>query len=515
MKRRAMFSVVLITALLFICDHVWAEGQTNPRRSHVEETIKWREKETGIKPSTEKVPGLFLAGNPTLTVTCNRVPTLAATGKFTVTVNNSDGSDWRYEYGICDYGRDPNGYIYYGNQTASRTFEDFTFYTAGEYKLFVFLFRADKPKVRVASASYSFSVAAKSGYPTLEEKAQAIVNECKVSGNNWQTALNLHNWLTQHVYYDQNYEYYGADVLFRGKGVCDSYSKAFKLLCETAGITAERVTSNVQNHAWNVIKFGSTWYQVDVTWDDPSGGTSAVSGNEHFAYFCLSDSVMFLDHKHIDVSYDPGCPSMEMNYYIRKNTWQTYGKYNSSGATIMGDLLDLIDRGFAAFELYLNKWEIYYQGTTGYGMMAPHYGIYVYGMEQAAWELTNGGSLKVEIGLHYVENKKNESFVSVRVTGWNISETGTLALPASVTTIDANAFEGIKSTTVIIPDGCTKISPGAFRNSGVRRMYVPTTVTTVADNAFDGCGRIIFILDETESEFAEMARQNGHLVVEP
>ena len=29
------------------------------------------------------------------------------------------------------------------------------------------------------------------------------------------------------------------------------------------------VTSEVINHAWNLIKLDGEWYQVDVTWDDP------------------------------------------------------------------------------------------------------------------------------------------------------------------------------------------------------------------------------------------------------
>lgn len=503
MRKRAILLILLAAAILFMCGSAMAEGQTNPRRKHVEKTIQWRKE--------KRIPGLFRTGGPALIIECDEEPALGEPGKFTVTVNNSDDdADWYYEYGISDTGRDEDGYVYFGEETDSNVFEGFTFYTAGEYELSVFLYQADDLENTVARASFPFTVEPKTGYPTLEEKAQEIVDECSAAGDTWQTALNLHDWLTEHTYYDLNYEYYGADVLFRGKGVCDSYSKAFKLLCNTAGITVERVTSNDQNHAWNVIKFGDTWYQVDVTWDDPSGGTEAVSGREHYAYYCLSDEVMFLDHTHYDVSFDPGCTSMAMNYYIKTGTWQAFGQYDNSGNTVIGYFLNQLDLGYAHCEFPLDDWVYYWPGGgTGYGMMAVRYGIYVAGMQQTDWELENGGALKADIRLEY-----DDGFVTLDAR-WDLEETGTLLLPPLTKTIGENAFENTGATTVVIPDGCTTIGAEAFKNSGVRTMDVPATVTTVADSAFDGCGRILFILHEADSDFADFARQKGHLVAEP
>lgn len=515
-----MFIAFLIMAIMLFAvgSAAMAEGQTNPRRKHVEETIQWRDTE-------KRRDGLFLASPPALTVTCNRTPTLTTPGKFTVKVNSGDtNTEWAYEYGICDTARDPGGYIYFSNNpTLSNKFEDFTFWTSGEYRLYVFLYKVtrdtkgnisyikeiDSNNIQIR-CSIDFTVADTDDHLTLEEKAQEIVNECR-AGSTWQTALNLHDWLTKHTYYDLNFEYFGADVLFRGKGVCDSYSKAFKLLCNTAGITAERVTSNEQNHAWNALKIGSTWYQVDVTWDDPSGGTAAVSGKEHYVYYCLSDDVMFLDHTRRDVSFDPGCPSMAMNYYIKKNKWQTFGKYDSGGNTVMGYFQNALDQGVANPVFYLSNWDFYWpSGDTGYSMGGPvRYAIYVTGMKQTDWVL-NGEPLLAEIGFNY-----DDGYVSLEVRWRDVVETGTLTLPLSTETIDEGAFEGIQATTVVIPYGCTEINSGAFRNSGVRTVYVPETVTVVADDAFEGCDQIIFILDAVDSDFADYAKEKGHLVVEP
>lgn len=504
MRIRTAAIILLMIACLLICGTVLAEGQTNPRRKHVEETIQWK--------NEKRIAGLFRSGGPTLEITCSKEPTLAEPGIFAVTViNGGDYTDWRFEYGVTDTGRDPNGYIYFSDTTDSGTFDDFVFCTAGEYELDVFLYREDDLRNYAAKLSYPFTVSAMSGYPTLEEKAQEIVNECSVSGNAWQTALNLHDWLTHHTYYDLNYEYYGADVLFRGKGVCDSYSKAFKLLCNTAGITAERVTSRAQNHAWNVIRFGSTWYQVDVTWDDPSGKTEAVSGDEQYAYYCLSDDMMFLDHIRYDISYNPGCPSMEMNYYFKTNTWQLLGKHNSNGDTVMGYFLNEMEQGDASpvFDYLTGDWDYYWpDGDTCFPLAEVQRAIYITGLKQTDWTL-DGELLKINIEINH-----SDWFVTLNA-GWDIPETGTLMLPRVTKSIGDNAFEETNATTVMIPDGCTKIGAGAFRNSCVRTMYVPSSVTTVADDAFDGCGRIIFILDVSDSDFADFVRGKGHMAAEP
>ena len=70
----------------------WAEGQVNPRREHVLETLKWRNREETARMMRSR-PGVYLAGTPSVSVVCDRAPTLARAGKFTVTVANDDGSD--------------------------------------------------------------------------------------------------------------------------------------------------------------------------------------------------------------------------------------------------------------------------------------------------------------------------------------------------------------------------------------------------------------------------------------
>ncbi len=69
-----------------------------------------------------------------------------------------------------------------------------------------------------------------------------------------------------------------------GKGVCETYAKAFDYLTSLIGIDAVTVSGNAgketdenwYGHAWNIVKIDGVWYNVDSTWGDQKD----ISGNE-------------------------------------------------------------------------------------------------------------------------------------------------------------------------------------------------------------------------------------------
>ncbi|MBQ8902799.1 MAG: hypothetical protein IJY73_00685, partial [Oscillospiraceae bacterium] len=85
--------------------------------------------------------------------------------------------------------------------------------------------------------------------------------------------------------------------------VCEGYSRAFKVLCDVAGITCVLTdgTEDGGAHMWNYAKVGGDWYAVDVTWNDPTGGESGkLSGFENENYLLVGsdtriDSEAFSD----------------------------------------------------------------------------------------------------------------------------------------------------------------------------------------------------------------------------
>lgn len=91
--------------------------------------------------------------------------------------------------------------------------------------------------------------------------------------------------------YPDAYESYGA--LVNGKAVCEGYAKAFKLLCDRAGIPCVLVggKANGGDHMWNYVMIGNTWYLVDLTFDDPIGGEPTDS------YFLKGEETAGADHQ--------------------------------------------------------------------------------------------------------------------------------------------------------------------------------------------------------------------------
>lgn len=100
--------------------------------------------------------------------------------------------------------------------------------------------------------------------------------------------------LSTRVTYDKTAEraHEAAGALLDGLAVCDGYAKAFKILCDAAGIPCVVIAGTaIQNettepHAWNYVQMeDGLWYAVDTTWNDD--GESASS-----AYFLLGASTV-------------------------------------------------------------------------------------------------------------------------------------------------------------------------------------------------------------------------------
>lgn len=67
------------------------------------------------------------------------------------------------------------------------------------------------------------------------------------------------------------------DVGNGGVAVCEGYAKAANVILNELGVKTRIVTSNIQNHAWNIVKIGDKWYNLDVTWNDDDGGNYDIS----------------------------------------------------------------------------------------------------------------------------------------------------------------------------------------------------------------------------------------------
>lgn len=91
-------------------------------------------------------------------------------------------------------------------------------------------------------------------------------------------AKKAHDYLIDHMRYDKRY-YNPYYAFTKGRGICMAYALAYQRLLQEMDIPCVYVKG--VNHAWNMVKIGKYWYNVDVTWDD--------SGRDRYRYFLKSD----------------------------------------------------------------------------------------------------------------------------------------------------------------------------------------------------------------------------------
>ncbi|MCR5186745.1 MAG: hypothetical protein K6D97_06495 [Clostridia bacterium] len=128
-------------------------------------------------------------------------------------------------------------------------------------------------------------------------------------------------------------------VFLEHKSVCAGYSKAFKYLCDEAGIECIYVTGKADNgdHAWNAVRLNGQWYWVDCTWGDPVYSGNIDYDNKNYVYFFADDRLLFNSHSKdrliltSDLSIEnfsyPQCTDSSLYYYSLIHSFFTTFNY--------------------------------------------------------------------------------------------------------------------------------------------------------------------------------------------
>ena len=145
------------------------------------------------------------------------------------------------------------------------------------------------------------------GILEIEQEKNLIMSRLK--GTDYQNILYLHDYLVDNIKYDStckkigSYSIYGA--LIGKECVCEGYAKTFKYLANCAGYECEMMqgiatnsSGDSENHAWNCIKINDTWYEIDVTWDDPIiiGGNGKTNNDLKYKYYLKGTNTFEKDH---------------------------------------------------------------------------------------------------------------------------------------------------------------------------------------------------------------------------
>ena len=141
------------------------------------------------------------------------------------------------------------------------------------------------------------------------------VQQLKGARRTYDKVRSIHNSMARHVIYygvDEDDSHNVVGAILKRKAVCESIAKAFKLICDancipcivifgrstsTDGVQYGTVSENNKNdnHAWNKVKIGESWYNIDVTFDIGAAGFEDKT-QIRYDYFCRSDQVFFVNH---------------------------------------------------------------------------------------------------------------------------------------------------------------------------------------------------------------------------
>ena len=174
MKKR--FLGLLIMILLFCAGMAFSEGQIDPTRQQMLESLRQKE-ELREEAHQSGQTSMSRGGGVSVTISGNRLPCSTLTFQGSVS-GASDAGELEYCWGISDEGRDPHGYIYYPQHgdLRGKSRIQYKFYSAGTYSVYLYVIR-DKSYV-VGYFYTEFTIEDDGKHPTLEQKVRSIVSEC-------------------------------------------------------------------------------------------------------------------------------------------------------------------------------------------------------------------------------------------------------------------------------------------------------------------------------------------------
>lgn len=131
----------------------------------------------------------------------------------------------------------------------------------------------------------------------VSARVSQVLSSLGLTGQNDYTKIKkIYDYICSNVTYDYSHlsdptyqlQYTAYAALINGTSVCQGYAVLFYRMALQSGVDARLIsgTGNGGPHAWNIVKIGSYYYNLDSTWD---------AGRSYYYYFLKNDS-SFGDH---------------------------------------------------------------------------------------------------------------------------------------------------------------------------------------------------------------------------
>lgn len=131
----------------------------------------------------------------------------------------------------------------------------------------------------------------------VNQEIKKILQTLKIeSMNSYEKAKAVHDFIIDNCTYDMTINRNSAyAALIEESSVCQGYAQLTYKMMKEVGVPCRVITGTAdgQPHAWNIVKLGKYWYNVDCTWDDPIGGDGRT---QHRYDFFLKGNTSFSKH---------------------------------------------------------------------------------------------------------------------------------------------------------------------------------------------------------------------------
>ena len=161
---------------------------------------------------------------------------------------------------------------------------------------------------------------------TLEQEEQmtealaAIYTALNIdNASEYEKVKAIYNYICDNVDYDYTYVKHAAyDAVMTGEAVCEGYAMLFYRMCKDYDLSVRMIagTGNGGAHAWNIVRIGSVYYNLDATWD----GQDETTRSNYF----LKNTEDFVNHNR-DTKYDT--VEFHAQYPMAEQSWIDYSAF--------------------------------------------------------------------------------------------------------------------------------------------------------------------------------------------
>ena len=356
----------------------------------------------------------------------------------------------------------------------------------------------------------------------MDQEVSRVLSSLNLNGKIQKEKIDaIYNYLIRNVKYVSDAEladesnvikYSSYAALVQHNAVCQGFAGAFYRLCLESGIDSRIVSSDVMNHAWNIVELDGSYYHLDATWDInwPDAPKYYLRGTTYWKAEHKSSTtgdISELGDQFADGSFAAAYPVPEEDYGEAEMpevasgkcgddlTWKLDGNglLTISGTGAMWDY----DWGETPWFSSGVKHIVVEKGVTRLGNNA--FQVKDYDVQSVS--LPEG---LLEIGSWALSNLKQrdlrlpESLTTIRDKGLYCASAETLYLPKNVRIIEEDGLGLMTPETIQVdPDNpYFKVENGALYtkdgsrlllmsvNSGIREFVIPDRVTSIDNGAF-------------------------------